>query len=293
MRDSNQGKVNRFGRTESRGQDRRNARRNEKRVLLDIISYRRNLDNCNALYDEFSKYCDEPNRMLSKIQGKIKQILKTQPQAGFDSERGWLLVQRFSYYKYIPDRDPYCKVTKYDEIYYLAPDGRFVRYTYEFENGWNNSSKMGKWYVEKDWQQQDISLDEMTKVLDFHIYYRQMANFRKDGRDHEWLETSDIISNFSNYHWEGATVKAERLYAEKGVGLYRLLCAVLSGSEYYERTCAKINSRLDEIAKGKQACLDDKRARKDKWDEKVQRMEAMGDEKKPAGLLEKISSFFF
>lgn len=285
MRESDQEKNDQSGRAASEGQSRRNARRNEKKVLLDIICYRRDLDNCNAFYDEFSKYRGEPNCMLSRIQEKIKQILKKRPQTGFDPDRGWLLARRSACYKYIPDRGCNCTVMKYDEVYYLTPNGGFSRYTYEFQNGWNLNNKGGKWYSEKGWTQQDVSLDEVVAVLDFHVYGRQTANFRKEGRDYEWFETHDIISKFSTYWWENATVKAERLYAQKGVGLYRLLCAVLNGSEYYERICAKINSRLNEIAR-------DKQVRKDKWDEKVQKMEAKRDERKPVGLLKRISSFF-
>ena len=116
MRESSQEGNVQSGRAASEGQSRWNAHRDEKKVLLDIISYQRESDNCNALYDEFRKYGDEPNCMLPRIQGNIRQILKTRLQAGFDPGRGWLLAQRFSYNKFIPNRDRYCKVTKYDEI---------------------------------------------------------------------------------------------------------------------------------------------------------------------------------
>lgn len=281
MREYGQERNGQSGRAASEGP----VRRNEKKVLLDIACYRRDLDNCDAFYDEFSKYRGEPNCMRSRIQKKIKQILKIRPLTGFDPDRGWLLARRSACYKYIPDRGCSCTVTKYDEIYYLSTNGGFSRYTYEFQNGWNLNNKGGKWYNEKDWKQQDVPLDEVVEVFDFHVYGRQTVNFRKEGRDHEWFETHDIISKFSSYWWENATVKAERLYAQKGVGLYRLLWAVLNESDYYERIYAKINSRLSEIAR-------DKQTRTDKWDEKVQKTEATRDERKPVGLLERISSFF-
>ena len=186
--------------------------------------------------NDLEKYSSEPCKLYSEITNMINHIVSSGSSSG--NEEGWVLATKEFNGWYNPDKDGNDEEESRIYTFFLQYDGSFLKRTDEnkliiFKNGGSHQSS-GSNSVK-------CTIDDVMLELDFGVYGDQ-AN------GNGWEERTTSAKEIKYFLWTYKNTRTiNRLYQEKGKGLYNVLKKIVDTIPKKEKESTSISNLMNDI----------------------------------------------